>query len=282
MTNIGLLHPGMMGVSIGVSAKDSGNTVYWVSEKRSPESTERANDAGLEDAGTLAKLCEICEVIVSVCPPAAAENVADKVITQGFSGLYIDANAISPTRAKRINDKLSAVGITFVDGGIIGGPAWKANSTWLHLSGAEAQQAADCFAGGVLETSIVSDKIGDASALKMCFAAYTKGSTALLTAVIGAAEKWGVRDALEAQWASRDETQPDANLNRARKVTAKAWRFEGEMYEIAETFRGAGLPDGFHQAAAQIYYRIAEFKGAPEVPTIEAVLKALLDKNNND
>lgn len=280
--NIGLLHPGAMGVSIGASAKNSDNTVYWASEGRSLQSTERAQSAGLEDAESLAHLCEICSVIVCVCPPTAAEDVANDVIANGFQGIYLDANAIAPQRAHRIAERLTTAGITFVDGSIIGGPAWKPNSTWLYLSGEAAQQATEWFANGLLETSVVSQNIGDASALKMCFAAYTKGTTALLASILGTAESLNVREALEEQWSRNGSTFADDTQNRVRRVTAKAWRFAGEMEEIAATFRDAGFPEGFHLSANDIYRRIANFKDAADTPSLESVLQALMNGHADD
>ncbi len=195
---VGILHPGQMGISIAASAQNSGYEVLWASDGRSAETRTRAEEHGLTDVGTLAELCRACPTLVSVCPPAAAEDLAREVLAHGFSGLYVDANAIAPERAQRIGHAMAEAGATFVDGGIIGGPAWKPNSTWLHLSGPDAPSAAALFAAGPLETNIVGDEIGQASALKMCFAAYTKGSTALLCAIVAAAEKLGVSDALNA------------------------------------------------------------------------------------
>jgi 3-hydroxyisobutyrate dehydrogenase-like beta-hydroxyacid dehydrogenase len=276
MAKIGILHPGAMGVSVAASAKNSGNEVYWVSEGRSPDSKERAMKAGLLDAGSLAHLCESVSIILSVCPPASAEDLANEVLAQGFKGLYLDANAIAPQRAIRIGQKMQASGVSFVDGGIIGGPAWKPKSTWLYLSGEEAQAIADCFQNGPLETNVMGTEAGQASALKMCYAAYTKGTTALLAAVLGAAEGLHVREALEKQWTQEDANLPEEYSQRVRRVTAKAWRFEGEMHEIADTFHEAGMPAEFHQAAAEIYSRLAAFKDASEVPNLEVVLAALL------
>ena len=274
---LGILHPGQMGISIAASAKNSGYEVFWASEGRSAESRARAKEHGLSDAGTLAQLCQRCSTVVSVCPPAAAETVAQDVLANGFTGLYIDANAISPERAHRIGAAMAEASATFVDGGIIGGPAWKPNSTWLHLSGPDAATAAACFAAGPLETNIVGDEIGQASALKMCFAAYTKGSTALLCAVMASAEALGVSDALTEQWSQNGSTFAGESERRVRGVTAKAWRFEGEMYEIAATFEGTGLPGAFHQAAADVYARMARFKGADELPALDEVLAALTE-----
>jgi 3-hydroxyisobutyrate dehydrogenase-like beta-hydroxyacid dehydrogenase len=273
---IGILHPGAMGVSVGMSARNSGNEIYWVSKGRSAETKERALKAEFADAGTLAQLCESCSIILSVCPPAAAEALAEEVLSHQFKGLYLDANAIAPQRALRIGQKMREAGVSFVDGGIIGGPAWKPNTTWLYLSGETAQTIAECFSAGPLETSVLSENVGDASALKSCYAAYTKGTTALLAAIFGAAEALNVREALENQWSRDDENFVNETHQRLQRVTAKAWRFEGEMLEIADTLDEAGIPSEFFVAAAATYRRLAGFKDAAELPSLEAVLSALL------
>lgn len=278
MNKIGILHPGQMGVSVAASARQSGGEVWWVSEGRSPETRARAEAQELVESKTLAELCKACGLIVSVCPPHAAEDLADQVLETGYRGLYLDANAISPARTQRIGAKMTARGVVFVDGGIIGGPAWEAGKTRLYLSGAGADEAAECFSAGPLGTRIIGTDIGQASALKMCFAAYTKGSTALLCAILAAAEDLGIRQDLEKQWSLDGSDFALRTNSRVRGVTAKAWRFTGEMDEIADTFETVGLPGGFHRSAAQIYARIASFKGKEEPPALEDVLKALLSQ----
>jgi 3-hydroxyisobutyrate dehydrogenase-like beta-hydroxyacid dehydrogenase len=275
---IGFLHPGDMGISIAASAQNGGNEVYWASEGRSPDTQARAAKYRLRDANTLAQLCAECAIIVSVCPPHAAEEVAQQVLVAGFGGMYLDANAIAPQRAERIGADMAAAGISFVDGGIIGGPAWKPGSTWLYLAGPQAEQLAACFAVGPLETQVLGVEIGRASALKMCFAAYTKGTTALLCAILATAEDLGVRGDLEQHWQRDDPQFADEVAQRVRRVTAKAWRFAGEMDEIAATFEGAGLPPGFHQAAAEVFGRMAGSKDAPATPPLDEVLAAILAK----
>lgn len=276
MEEIGILHPGDMGISVAVAAQNGGNRVYWASAGRSEQTRERAERHGLVDAGGVESLCGMCTLVITVCPPHAAEEVAEQVLAYGFQGIYVDANAISPQRAERIGERMAARGVSFVDGGIIGGPAWRPKTTWLYLSGREAGRVADCFAAGPLETEVMGEGIGKASALKMCYAAYTKGTTALLCAILGAAEGLGVRPELEAQWGRDDPNFAEQTGQRARRVTAKAWRFAGEMEEIAATFEGVGLPGGFHLAAAEIYRRLADYKGAERTPELAAVLEALL------
>jgi 3-hydroxyisobutyrate dehydrogenase-like beta-hydroxyacid dehydrogenase len=279
---IGVLHPGNMGISVAASAQNTGCVVYWASEGRSAQTHERAESRGLLDAQTLAKLCETCTCIVSVCPPHAAGEVAAKVLTHSFRGVYLDANAISPQRAIRIGQAMEKGGVTFVDGGIVGGPAWKPGETWLYLSGENAEEVAACFSSGPLETEVIGTSIGKASALKMCYAAYTKGTAALLCTILAAAEELGVRNELMHEW-SRDGTGfGEETEARARRVTTKAWRFAGEMDEIAATFQEAGLPGGFHLAAGDVYRRIAGFKDASMLPSLEDVLAALVHTAEKD
>ena len=276
MKRIAVLHPGEMGISLAASAINSGHQVYWLSEGRSEKTRARAEKYGLLEINSLSLLCQTCEVVISICPPHAAEEVARSASEAGFRGLFLDANAISPQRAIKIGQMLEADGSHFVDGGVIGGPAWKPNETWLYLSGDRSNEMAAYFSNGPLETKIIGSEIGRASGLKMCYAAYTKGTTALLSAVLATAESLNVRDELYQQWELGEPGFSEQVNRRVARVTAKAWRFEGEMKEIASTFGAAGLPEGFHLAAAEIYHKMAGFKSADETPPLDDVLKALL------
>jgi 3-hydroxyisobutyrate dehydrogenase-like beta-hydroxyacid dehydrogenase len=271
---VGILHPGAMGISVAATMINSGHDVHWTSEGRSEESKQRAAEHRLTDVGILAVLCQQCDVIVSVCPPHAAEEVADSVLAHGFQGIYLDANAISPQKALRIAEKMRDAEVDFVDGGIIGGPAWKPGETWLYLSGQRANEAAQLFAAGTLEVEVIGDQPGKASALKMCYAANSKGATALLCLVMAASESLGVRDDLERQWTRQGDSTPQLQ-HRVRKVTEKAWRFAGEMEEMVTTFEAIGLPGGFHAAAADLYRRMEGFKNAEALPELIEVLDAL-------
>jgi 3-hydroxyisobutyrate dehydrogenase-like beta-hydroxyacid dehydrogenase len=273
---IAILHPGQMGITVALSARNSGNEVYWASEGRSAATNARAGAAGLTDAGTLEKLCEICSVIVSVCPPENAEQVAGQVGECGYRGLYVDANAISPERVRCIAQRLQAAGAHFVDGGIIGPPATERNRTWLYLSGNRAAEVAACFSAGPIEVEVLDGGIGRASALKMCFAAYSKGSIALACAVLAAAEQLGVFEELQRQWARNGPSLPDLEREISR-AAPKAWRFTSEMAEIAATFASAGVPADFHRAAEELFGRLKDFKNCDGV-SLDAVLKATLQK----
>jgi len=271
---IGILHPGQMGIAVAMSARNSGNQVFWASEGRSAETRRRATEAGLEDAGTMAKLCELCPAIVSVCPPEFAEQVAEEVRAHSYRGLYADANAISPERAQRMARRLEAGGARFVDGGIIGPPAATRNRTWLYLAGDHAAEFAGYFGAGPIEVEVIAGGIGRASALKMCFAAYSKGSIALASAVLAAAEQLEVFEDLKRQWARSGPVLGELEREISR-AAPKAWRFAGEMHEIAATFESAGLPAEFHRAAAEIFSRLEDFKGS-EAPSLEVILERLI------
>jgi 3-hydroxyisobutyrate dehydrogenase-like beta-hydroxyacid dehydrogenase len=215
-------------------------------------------------------------LIFSVCPPHAAESVADQVLSSGFKGIYVDANAISPQRSIQIGERLETGGINFVDGGIVGGPDWEGGSTCLYLSGEYAHRVAACFRKGPLQVNELGKDIGKASAIKMCYAAYTKGTTALISSILATSEYYGVREVLKKQW-GRDWPGFDTQAEiRSTRVTAKAWRFAGEMKEIAATFMAAGLPGGFHVAAGDVYSRLANYKGRSQTPEIIEVLNSLL------
>lgn len=280
--SIGFLHPGAMGVSLAASARESGLTVFWVSEGRSPETRARANEHGLADAVTVDELCRLCDTVVSVCPPHAAVSVAERVAAAGFQGIYADVNAISPDRTREVGSIIDRSGAHYVDGGIVGGPAWVKDRTTLYLSGNEAARIAGCFDRGKLRVITLGTEIGRASALKMCYAARSKGTMALLAAIVAAAEQLGVRDELEAEWARDDPEDVDRLHTRMTRVTQKAWRFSGEMTEIADTLASTGLPRGFHDAAHNIYARLSGLKKADPPPDLEHVLASLLSPDSPD
>lgn len=267
--NVVVLHPGAMGASVA-AALAVGHRVHWVSEGRSADTRMRAGS--LIELPTLSGLGQL-DVVMSVCPPAAALAQARAVMAQGFRGIYVDANAVSPGTARAIAATVEPAA-RYLDGGIIGPPADRAGTTRLYLSGNAATEAAAWFAGSNLEAIAIGIEIGAASALKMAYAAWTKGSSALLLAVAALAEAEGVSHVLASEWA-RSQPGTDQRLQAtARGVAPKAWRFVGEMEEIAATFAAVGLPGAFHQGAAQVYRRLAGFKDGDE-PTVTAVIKRL-------
>ena len=245
VASVGVLHPGEMGAAVAAVVRGE---VWWAPEGRSRATARRARDAGLRPA-PLPELLERCDIVLSICPPHAALDVARACA--GYRGVYCDANAVSP---ETMRDVARAVGGDVVDGGILGGPP-RGPGTRLCLSGPVANEVAAVFEGTALEPVVIGEEIGPASALKMCYAAWTKGSAALLLAVSEASEALGLGDELRAEW---DRTIPGLREQverAARSAEAKGWRWVGEMREIEATLRSAGLPGGFHAAAAEIFER---------------------------
>ena len=254
MTTVGLLHPGAMGAVLGDQLRLAGCDVRWASEGRGAATTARAEAAGLHDAGTLEALVGASDVVLSVCPPAAAEDVARRVAAAGFTGTFVDGNAVAPATARRIADLVAPA--RAVDGGIVGPPPLRPGTTRLHLSGDGAEEVADLFVGTTVEARVHPGGPGAASAVKVCFAAWTKGTSALLLAIRALAAAEGVEDGLLAEWATSLPDLP-ARSDAAAGTAAKAWRFVGEMEESAAAFAAAGLPAGFSQAAAEVYAALA-------------------------
>jgi len=277
MTTIGLLNPGEMGSMVGAAVRSGGSRVLWAGEGRSAATRKRASEAGLEDAGSVSALVAASDVILSVCPPAAAVDVASQVAKLRFAGTYVDGNAIAPATAREIGGVVEKGGAGFVDGGIIGPPPVKPGTTRFYVSGTGAERIAAILTAGPLQAIVVPGGPGAASTVKMAYASWTKGSAALLLAVCALASAEGVEDSLVREWKI---SQPELSARAegaARSNAKKAWRFIGEMEEIAATFAAAGLPDAFHQGAAEIYRRMEIYKEGP-APSFADVLRALTSR----
>jgi len=268
---IGVLHPGEMGAAVGAALRAAEQTVVWASAGRSAATAKRAEEAGLEDVGTLEELGRRSDVVVALCPPHAAVAVARAF--PRFAGVYVDANAVSPATSHTIAGLVGRC----VDGGIVGPPPRRPGTTRLYVSGADAPFVADLFAGTIVDTRVVSANLGDASALKMAFAAWTKGTSALLLAVRAVARAGDIEEMLLDEWRLSLPHLPEQSIAAAHSALGKGWRWVGEMGEIAETFTAAGLPDGFHRAAAEIYGKVSHRERADQDDALELVLSALIE-----
>jgi 3-hydroxyisobutyrate dehydrogenase-like beta-hydroxyacid dehydrogenase len=272
VTTVGFLHPGAMGATLAATAVGADERL-WAGAGRSAQTAARAAAAGLVDVGDIGELCHRCDLVVSICPPASALDVARQVAETGFEGRYLDANAISPDTSTTIG---SLFGDRYLDGGVIGPPAQRAGTTRLYLAGVGAAEIRGLWAGSALDVRALSETAdgAGASALKMAYAGWTKGSSALLLTVNALAREAGVLEALREEW---DLSQPGLAERSARAAAGsgpKAWRWEGEMAEIAATMAAVGLPADFHRGAEELYRRMAGFKDGP-APTLDDVIDAI-------
>ena len=271
MTTVGFLHPGQMGASI---AADATGSRLWCPDGRSQQTKDRAATAGLEACGSLAELVERSQMIVSVCPPSEAISVAEAVADHRFDGIYVDANAIAPSTARQISELFDR----FVDGGIIGPPVHQSGSTRMYLCGGEAETVAQLWSGGNLDVRTMHGDVGAASAVKMCFATWTKVGAAMLLNVRALAQAEGVEATLLEEWDISFAGLAERSEKNAQGVAPKAWRFVGEMEQIGVSYRDAGLHDGFAQGAAHLYHQLAGFKNADGV-SLDEVLDHLVNQD---
>ena len=260
MDTFGIVNPGQMGVTVAAALAEGGARVLFAGDGRSAATRERAATAGLEDAGSLADLAGRAAMLLSVVPPAAALDVAGSVAALGFTGTYVDANAVSPDTARAIGARVTADGAAFVDGGVIGPPARRRGTTRLYLCGERAPEVAAAFAGSALDARAIDGPIGAASALKNCFASWTKGTSALLLAIRALARAEGVEAALLEEWSMSWPELGQRSERSGADAAAKAWRFVGEMREIAAALEAHGLPGGFGAAPAELYERLTALK----------------------
>jgi len=281
---IAILHPGEMGATVGAAVSGPGRRVIWCSEGRSSRTAARAQAFGLEDVGSLSTAVKEADLVLSVCPPQFADDVADEVVALGYIGLYADLNAIAPPKAEGIARRIEAAGATYIDGGIVGSPmrtkegrpVRTGGNTRVYLSGPAASEIRPVFDSSVMEPVVMEGVVTVASALKMAYASYSKVHAALIAAVVAVATRTGVGDALKEEWAKGNPGLYDRALSGLRNNAPKAWRFVPEMEEIAATYAAAGLPTGFQDAAAELYRRLEDHKEENNPPSGEALIEELL------
>jgi 3-hydroxyisobutyrate dehydrogenase-like beta-hydroxyacid dehydrogenase len=260
LKKIGVLSPGDMGQGVAMRLKACGYDVYTSLEGRSERTAALAKQAGLVDAGSVQNVVDACDAILSILNPAAAVDKAGEVAqamrSSGRKIVYVDCNAIAPQTVREIEAMIAQAGGTFIDGGIIGPPPRGKAKTRLYVSGPQAAVMAQ-IVDEQLQVRVVGERIGDASAVKMCYASMTKGTMALGMELLIAARKLGVEQALEAEMKESQADMLEWVLSRSVSMPPKAYRWVPEMLEIAKTFEGVGMTPRILQGAADMYEYIA-------------------------
>jgi 3-hydroxyisobutyrate dehydrogenase-like beta-hydroxyacid dehydrogenase len=268
VSTVGILSPGDMGHSIGQFLHGNGLRVLTCLEGRSERSRELARKAGFEDVASLDDLVQQVDTLMCVLVPARATEVAERVAAAmqrtGATPLYVDCNAIAPNTVRGIAETISAAGATVADVGIIGPPPRKPG-TRFYASGPGAEQFAALRDHG-LDVRIVGDEIGQASGLKMCYGALTKGLQALATELLVAARLMGLEQTLrDEQEASMADVLGWVEAQMPI-MPPKAYRWVGEMEEIAATFADLGMTPDILNGAADIYRMVADTPIGKESP----------------
>jgi len=272
--NVGLLGIGEMGQAVGNTLRTNGVTVRTCLDGRSARTRGLAAAAGIEDVRSLADLLMASEVFLSIVPPAQAKTLAEEVApamrATGARPLYVDCNAVAPTTVREIAE---IVGGGVVDVGIIGAPPRPGSRTRFYASGPDAERLA--LPG--LDVRVLDGQIGTASALKMCYAALTKGSTALAMELLVAAKTLGIFEVLEREIADSQPEQRAVMERALPRAPTVAYRWIGEMEEIAKTFADLGLTPRLLEGAADMYRFAASSPLADERPERRDLSRTMTD-----
>jgi 3-hydroxyisobutyrate dehydrogenase-like beta-hydroxyacid dehydrogenase len=263
---VGLIGAGEMGSGVGGWLVAHGADVRTTLAGRSPASAERVRRAGIGTVDDLAAIARDCTVVLSIVPPdravSVAESFAAAYVSRSEPPVYVDCNAVAPETAEKIGGIIAAAGLRFVDAGIIGGPPRDGyDGPNIYASGAHVAAFEILNAHG-LHVRPLAGPVGVASALKMCYGGLTKGITGIGSAMFACAESGGVSEALAAEFAA---SQPALNAWLTRQIPAmypKAYRWDGEMREIATFGRNEPGVATMYEGLADRYAAIAAARTA--------------------
>lgn len=268
---VGILHPGSMGAAVAACATANASAVLWCEAGRSTASAARAEQVGLTPVTTLHELLDRSDIVISLCPPATAEDMARDVTEHRFDGVYLEANAITPERTTRIAGLLEP-DATVVDGGVVGSPPVHGKTPVLYLSGpaVATEQIEALFAGTPVQTKVLGTEAGKASALKLSYASFQKTSRVLVALAVGMARKHGVDQEL-LEIASRRTDSYLSEPQYVAKTAARAWRWGPELEEAADALASVGLPPDMLRAAASTLARWQDVKDDSELTLTDAL-----------
>jgi len=258
---VAVIAMGEMGSGVAARLVQRGAVVRTSLEGRSASSAGRARAAGVEVAPDDEALVADADLVLSIVPPARAGELAERlrpaIAKAGGQAVYVDCNAVAPQTVTAIAAPFEAAGLAFVDAGIIGGPPAADFNPRIYASGPEAKAFARLNAYG-LDIPVLSDRVGEASALKMAYAGTTKGTSAIMMAMMLGAARAGVAEAFAKEMKSSQAGRLEAAVRQAPAVLRKAYRWDGEMEEIARFLLPELGGEGLFQGAAQLYRDLAK------------------------
>jgi 3-hydroxyisobutyrate dehydrogenase-like beta-hydroxyacid dehydrogenase len=270
---VGILHPGSMGAAVAACAATHADDVLWCPQGRSPATAARARQYGLGPTATLQELLDRSAIVISLCPPAAAEDLARSVAARHFAGVYVEGNAISDDRTQRVAEMMTTARAV-VDAAVVGSPPAGGKTATLYLSGAAdpVEEVTAVFAGTALRVKVLGDELGQASALKLAYSSFQKASRVLAALAIGLAREHGVDQEL-LELAARRSRSYLAEPEYVPKTAARAWRWGPELAEAGDMLEQAGLPPEMLRAAAVTMARWDEAKDDAELTLADALAR---------
>ena len=269
---VGIMSPGDMGSGVGGVLKRNGLTVLTALDGRSEDTRERAAEQGITDVGSLDDLVKASDLILSILVPSEArsfaQDVAEAIVRTDADVAVADCNAISPATGIKIDEIITAAGGRFIDAGIIGGSPRTGAVPRIYASGEHASVLAELDGKGI-KVPVLNGPVGRASGLKMCYAAITKGTAALYASTLMTAKSLGLyEDLIREMQGSQASTL--AAMDGVKSISARAFRWIGEMEEIAATFEDAGATPKIHLGAAETFQQIADSSiGHERVGTVD-------------
>lgn len=280
---VAIMSPGQMGHAVGRVLARHGLRVITSLDGRSERTAGLAQAAGIEDVGSLGRVVAEADIILSLLPsasaPLLAEQLAELVPGRDRPLVFVECNALAPQTTRAIAATVAEAGATVVDVGIVGGPPTERRGPKFYLSGPDLD-AVQVLGRYGLDLRPIGAEIGQASAMKMCYAALTKGLNALGTELLLAADAHGLRDALFDELQASQPALLAWLEDAVPGMPPKSRRWVSEMREIAATLEALGLSPGYHLAAADLFNWVGETPlGAerPEARDTSRGLRATLD-----
>ena len=266
---VAILSPGDMGHAIGRLLRENELRVLTCLSGRSNRTRDLSQQAGIIDVPNLNELVEQSDVLMSVtvseAVPGLCREVADAVKTTGADLLFAECNAIAPQLSLKMEGVLSEAGARYVDASIIGGPPRDGSSPRVYVSGGNASEFEQLRDFG-LDIRNLGPQLGRASGIKMCYAAMTKGTTALQAELLIAAEKLGLTQELMAEFSGSQPAVVKRMEGWMPGMPAKSRRWISEMEEIEATFRDLGLTPNIFKGVADMYRMIGDTPLGDENP----------------
>ncbi len=256
---IAILSPGSMGSAVGKVLCESGYDVVTNLDGRSERTRALAEKSGFRAVSGMDRIVEESDLVMSILVPAEAMSVAREAAAAmertGACLAYADCNAVSPDTARELGTIIEAAGGRFIDAGIIGGPPGSGSPPRFYASGPHEAVLGELDGKGIM-APLLGGEVGRASAMKMCYASLTKGVAALQTATLIATQRLGLASELEEEMSS-SQANVLGQMQSVIGLPGKAFRWVGEMEEIAATFESVGVTGGFHHGAAEIFRIVA-------------------------
>ena len=287
VNTVAIMSPGDMGHAVGQVLSESGIDVVTCTDGRSQRTKNLAEMAGLRQVATLEDMVIQADLVLSIMVPSKAMSFVREISPHFESSktptYFADCNAVSPQSALAMAEVINQAGGKFIDGGIIGTAPTKGDTPRFYVSGPDASLVMELDGRGIIVKAI-GNKVGQASGIKMCYAALTKGTNTLHVALLTAASRMGLTDDLRKEFEFSQKSHLAAMEKGISRLPANAHRWIGEMEEIAATFENLGVTPNFHKGAAEIYKMLNSTPFAKESPetidkdrttwdTIEAVSK---------